>query len=91
MRDFFAIRMVIQRRRRVVHNATKDGAICSSAPASGSKNALDSGDTFKIAQIKDKLGTLRFYWDGKLWERAKVEIKEAIALANAGSDLSRTT
>jgi hypothetical protein len=49
------------------------------------ENALDTGDTFKIAQIKEKLGTLRFYWDGKLSERAKAEVKEAIALATARS------
>jgi hypothetical protein len=49
------------------------------------ENALDTGDTFKIAEIKEKLGTLRFYWDGELSERAKAEVREAIALATARS------
>jgi hypothetical protein len=49
------------------------------------ENALDNGDTFKIAQIKEKLGTLRFYWDGKLSEHVKAAVEEAIALATARS------
>jgi hypothetical protein len=49
------------------------------------ENALDNGDTFKIAQIKEKLGTLRFYWDGKLSEHVKAAVEEAIQLAHARS------
>jgi hypothetical protein len=49
------------------------------------ENALDNGDAFKVVQIKEKYGTLRFYWDGKLSEDAKAKVEEAIALAEARS------
>jgi hypothetical protein len=47
-------------------------------------NALD-GDAYKVAQIKEKFGTLRFYWDGDMSDATKSKVDEAIALAVARS------
>jgi hypothetical protein len=38
-----------------------------------------------VLQIKEKCGTLRFYWSGDLSDAAKAKVKEAIALATARS------
>ncbi|WP_246773994.1 hypothetical protein [Bradyrhizobium diazoefficiens] len=43
------------------------------------------GGTFKFSQIKEKYGTLRAYWDGKLSPHAAARVEEAIALAEARS------
>lgn len=47
--------------------------------------ALGRRNTFRVAQIKEKFGTLRFYWDGRFSEKAKMKVEEAIALAEARS------
>jgi len=49
------------------------------------ENALDNGDTVKITQIKEKYGTLRFYWNGRLPSEIKAEVGEAVSLAEARS------
>jgi hypothetical protein len=38
-----------------------------------------------VLQIKEKFGTLRFYWDGTLSPEARGQVEEAIALAEARS------
>jgi hypothetical protein len=38
-----------------------------------------------VLQIKEKFGTLRFYWDGTLSSEATAQVEEAIALAEARS------
>jgi hypothetical protein len=43
------------------------------------------GGTFHATQIKEKYGTLRFYWDGALSSAADGWVLEAIALAEARS------
>lgn len=43
------------------------------------------GGTFKATQIKEKFGTLRFYWDGTLSPEAADQVEEAIDLAEARS------
>jgi hypothetical protein len=47
--------------------------------------ALAEGDTFQPVQIKQKLGTLRFYWRGSLSDETKAKVQEAIDLAEARS------
>jgi hypothetical protein len=49
------------------------------------EGSLGRRNTFRVLQIKEKFGTLRFYWDGKLSERAEMKVTEAIALAEARS------
>lgn len=46
---------------------------------------LASGGTFHATQIKEKYGTLRFYWDGALSPTADAQVEEAIDLAEARS------
>jgi Calcineurin-like phosphoesterase len=46
--------------------------------------ALGRG-VFKVLQIKEKFGTLRFYWSGDLSLEAEAKVEEAIALAQARS------
>src|ERR1700736_2053963 len=46
--------------------------------------ALEGG-VFRVLQIKEKFGTLRFYWSGELSQEAEAKVKEAIALAEARS------
>jgi hypothetical protein len=41
------------------------------------------GGPFKFSQIKEKYGTLRVYWDGKVSPATDAQIEEAIALAEA--------
>jgi len=43
------------------------------------------GGSFQATQIKEKFGTLRFYWDGKLSPEAASRVEEAIDLAEARS------
>ena len=47
--------------------------------------ALMEGGAFRVLQIKEKFGTLRFYWDGDMPDAAKAKVEEAIALAVARS------
>jgi hypothetical protein len=47
--------------------------------------ALVEGDTFRVLQIKEKFGTLRFYWGGGMSDTARARVEEAIALAAARS------
>jgi hypothetical protein len=51
---------------KVIPTANKAGVIFSIAPASASPTALADRDTFQVIKIKEKFGTLRFYWRGKL-------------------------
>jgi len=46
---------------------------------------LDGGGTFQATQIKEKYGTLRFYWTGTLSPEADARVEEAIDLAEARS------
>ena len=46
--------------------------------------ALEGG-VFRVLQIKEKYGTLRFYRDGELSPEAETKVKQAIALAQARS------
>jgi hypothetical protein len=43
------------------------------------------GGTFHATQIKEKYGTLRFYWEGTLSPEADARVEEAIDLAEARS------
>ncbi|TCU60490.1 hypothetical protein EDE08_1213 [Bradyrhizobium sp. R2.2-H] len=43
------------------------------------------GGTFHATQIKEKYGTLRFYWEGALSPEADAKVEEAIDLAEARS------
>jgi hypothetical protein len=43
------------------------------------------GGSFKATQIKEKYGTLRFYWDGALSPEADAKVEEIIDLAEARS------
>jgi len=43
------------------------------------------GGTFKFTTLKEKYGTLRVYWDGRLSRDAEAQVEEAIALAAARS------
>lgn len=47
--------------------------------------ALVGEDSFRALQIKEKLGTLRFYWRGTMSDTAKARVEEVIALAEARS------
>jgi hypothetical protein len=47
--------------------------------------SLGRRNIFRVVQIKEKYGTLRFYRDGKLPEKVEIEVAEAIALAEARS------
>lgn len=47
--------------------------------------ALAEGDTFQVVQIKEKFGTLRFCWRGKLSGVSRQKVEEAIDLAEARS------
>jgi hypothetical protein len=47
--------------------------------------ALAGGGTFTAEQIKEKYGTLRFYWSGRLPSEAEAKVEEAIDLAEARS------
>lgn len=49
------------------------------------RTAIRKGGTFKFSQIKEKYGTLRVYWDGRLSQEATIQVEEAIALAEARS------
>jgi hypothetical protein len=49
------------------------------------ENALDNGDTVKIVQIKEKYGTLRFYWRGRLPSETEAKVGEVVSLAEARS------
>jgi hypothetical protein len=37
------------------------------------------GGAFRVLQIKEKFGTLRFYWDGDMSDAVKAKVEEAIA------------
>lgn len=43
------------------------------------------GGPFRATQIKEKYGSLRFYWSGRLSPRATAQVEEAIDLAEARS------
>lgn len=47
--------------------------------------ALAEGDRFIAEDTKSKYGTLRFYWGGRLSDAAKLQVEEAIELAEARS------
>jgi hypothetical protein len=47
--------------------------------------ALTAEEHVEIQQIKEKHGTLRFYWQGKLSQKSRVRVEDAIALAEARS------
>jgi hypothetical protein len=49
------------------------------------ENALDNGDSVKITEIKEKYGTLRFYWSGRLPSEAEAKVDEVVDLAKARS------
>jgi hypothetical protein len=50
------------------------------------ETALVGGDSIQVEQIKEKYGTLRFYWTGSgISESTKLQIEEAVALAFARS------
>ena len=51
----------------------------------GIEAALAEGGAFRVLQIKEKFGALRFYWSGDLPAAAKAKVEEAIALAAARS------
>ncbi|MHC2579161.1 hypothetical protein ACVI1J_009449 [Bradyrhizobium diazoefficiens] len=46
---------------------------------------LADGGAFKFSQIKEKYGTLRVNWDGRLSPDADAQIEDSIALAEARS------
>jgi hypothetical protein len=52
------------------------------------ETALVEGNAIRVLEIKEKLGTLRFYWSGELSSEAEAKVKEAIALAVARSACS---
>jgi hypothetical protein len=45
----------------------------------------EGGSTFSALPIKEKYGTLRFYWNGGLSDKAEAKVQEAIDLAEARS------
>jgi hypothetical protein len=45
---------------------------------------LDGG-SFRVTQVKEKFGTLRFYWEGSLSPETATRVEEAIDLAEARS------
>src|ERR1700737_1507563 len=47
--------------------------------------ALAEGGTFRALQIKEKYGSLRFYWSGGLSDEAEAKAQAAIDLAEARS------
>jgi hypothetical protein len=49
------------------------------------ESALAEGGAFNVFQIKEKFGTLRFYWDGEVSPETRSRTDEAIALAEARS------
>jgi hypothetical protein len=49
------------------------------------ENALDNGDTVEITEIKEKYGTLRIYWSGRLPSEAEAKVDEVVDLAKARS------
>jgi hypothetical protein len=49
------------------------------------------GGTFKFIQIKEKYGSARLYWSGRLSNAAQAEVEEAIALAEARSECTCET
>lgn len=46
---------------------------------------LSADERVEILQIKEKYGTVRVYWRGKLAEESKRRVEEAVALAEARS------
>jgi hypothetical protein len=52
------------------------------------RKATRANGDFRFSQIKEKYGTLRVYWDGRLSPEATVQVEEAIALAEARSATS---
>lgn len=49
---------------------------------------LVHGGTFQATQVKEKFGSLRFYWQGSLSPEAHVIVEEAIDLAEARSSVT---
>src|ERR1700692_2916784 len=49
------------------------------------ENTLDNGENVKITEIKEKYGTLRFYWSGDLLSEAEAKVDEVVDLAKARS------
>lgn len=49
------------------------------------RTAIRNGGTFRFSQVKEKYGTLRVYWGGRLSPEATIQVEEAIALAEARS------
>jgi len=49
------------------------------------RSAQADGVTFHATQIKEKYGTLRFYWRGALSPEARAKVEEAVNLAEARS------
>src|SRR5665213_1212667 len=47
--------------------------------------ALRDGDRFRFTQVKEKFGTARLYWTGRLSDAARPVVEEAIDLAEARS------
>lgn len=47
--------------------------------------ALVEGGSFRVLQMKEKFGTLRFYWSGTMPDAARARIEEAIALSEGRS------
>ena len=52
------------------------------------ESALVEGGAFNALQLKEKFGSLRFYWSGAMPDAAKAKVEEAIALAEARSACS---
>jgi hypothetical protein len=48
-------------------------------------STLSEGERFRFTQIKEKYGTLRAYWTGRLSEPTRLLVEEAIDLAEARS------
>jgi hypothetical protein len=44
----------------------------------------DGAGSLRVLQIKEKYGTLRFYWRGELSDDSRMKIEEAIALPRPG-------
>jgi|GWRWMinimDraft_10_1066017.scaffolds.fasta_scaffold00220_3 hypothetical protein len=47
--------------------------------------ALVEGGSFRVLQIKEKFGTLRFYWRGTISDATRARVEEAIALSEGRS------
>ena len=56
-----------------------------SVPRLGFVEVTADGGTFSALQIKEKYGTLRWYWTGRLSNEAEARAEEAIDLAEARS------